>query len=171
MSKYRPAQFTAGLSPNSEVASTIREWLAGMSGTEAFAAANAAFHEGDRLCGGGGGKEDSGKSAEGLCVEHEDDAAKSREEVHFCSGLRHGLFRTFSSTCSGGREFERLGRFDRGARSGAEWRRMAGDSFLVLMEAAAADVDENNNSSDAPSAGSSFSPAAKCAALREAIQC
>ena len=161
------------MSTNSEVASTIREWLAGMSGEEAFAAANAAFHERNRLCGGGGGggQEDSGKPAEGLSEEHGDDATKSREEVYFCSGRRHGLFRTFSSACNGGREFETLGRFDRGARSGAEWRRMAGDSFLVLTEAvaAAADVDENNNSSsDAPPAPSSS--ASKSAALREAIQ-
>ena len=140
------------------MASAITEWLTGMSGEEAFTAANGIFHEKKGLC--SDSEEALAKNSaeikfEGLFVEHEDDEAmnNNREEVFFCSGRKHGLYRTFTADCKGGKEFQRLGSFDRGVRSGAEWRRLSGDCFLVLTLRGASTVDENNNDETAAGAG------------------
>lgn len=133
------------------MASAITEWLTGMSGKEAFAGANGIFHKKKGLCADHEealAKNSAEINVEGLFVEHEEeDAENDREEVHFCSGCKHGLYRTFTSDCKGGREFQRLGSFERGVRSGAEWRRLSGDCFLVLTMDASS-VDENNNDDD-----------------------
>lgn len=133
------------------MASTIAEWLTSMSGKEAFAAANGIFHEKKGFCTdqeAARAKNSAEINFEGLFVENEeDDAMNDREEVHFCSGYKHGLYRIFNSDIKGGREFQRLGSYDRGVRSGAEWRRLSGDCFLVLTMDAAS-VDENNNDED-----------------------
>ena len=152
-------QFSTGLTTSTESATTIAEWLRSMSGEEAFSAANRTFHEKRGLCADqeeAHAKNTGEAGFEGLFVEDEEDD-DVRREIHFCSGRKHGPHRTFSSNCKGGKEFLRLGSFDRGVRSGAEWRRLSGDCFLVLTMSGLSVVDENNNEGDE----GSLSPASK----------
>ncbi len=69
---------------------------------------------------------------------------RSFSEYSYCNGVKHGLYRHFNASVKAAKEFSALGTYHHGSKTGVEWRRMNGGSYLILHDASQV-IDENNN--------------------------